>query len=189
MLTEMLIPTFTQMLRAQAGWLDKAAAQQRDAGEDPETLLRRRLAPDMFPLAAQIRFACFEAVQATYRLQGQALPQAVADLRREGWETVDRPGTLAEALARNAEALARLDSLLAGELDDGAAMMIELALPNGMIFDFTGVSYARDWALPQFYFHLDMAYAILRGQGIALGKADYVGHALAQMRPGTMPHA
>jgi hypothetical protein len=56
-----------------------------------------------------------------------------------------------------------------------------------MIFDLTGEQYARDWALAQFYFHLNTAYAILRNQKIELGKADYVPHMFAYLRPGTMP--
>ena len=61
------------------------------------------------------------------------------------------------------------------------------ALPAGMVFDLTAEQYARDWALPQFYFHLMIAYAILRAEGVDLGKADYVAHMFAYLRPGTMP--
>lgn len=61
-----------------------------------------------------------------------------------------------------------------------------LELPNGMIFDMTGEEYVRDWAVPQFYFHLNAAYAILRSHKIDLGKADYVQHMFAYLRPGSM---
>lgn len=61
------------------------------------------------------------------------------------------------------------------------------ALPAGMIFDLTAEQYVRDWALPQFYFHVMTAYAILRSEGVDLGKADYVAHMLPYLRPGTMP--
>ena len=67
--------------------------------------------------------------------------------------------------------------------------MIAHALPNGMILDLTAEQYARDWALPQFYFHLMTAYAILRANGVDLGKADYVAHLFPTIRPGTMPTA
>ncbi len=60
-------------------------------------------------------------------------------------------------------------------------------IPNGMIFDLTAEQYARDWALPQFYFHVMAAYAILRNQGVDLGKADYVAHMFQYIRPETMP--
>ena len=61
------------------------------------------------------------------------------------------------------------------------------ALPMGMIFDLTAEQYVRDWALPQFYFYVMTAYAILRAAGIDLGKADFVAHMFAYLRPGTMP--
>ena len=57
------------------------------------------------------------------------------------------------------------------------------SLPMGMIFDLTAEQFARDWALPQFYFHVMTAYAILRAQGVELGKADYVAHMFAFLRP------
>ena len=57
------------------------------------------------------------------------------------------------------------------------------ALPIGMTFDLTAEQYARDWALPQFYFHVMTAYAFLRAQGVELGKADYVTHMFAYLRP------
>jgi hypothetical protein len=56
-----------------------------------------------------------------------------------------------------------------------------------MIFDMTGEQYARDWSLPQFYFRLNIAYAILRNHGIELGKADFVSHMLTYLRPGSIP--
>lgn len=58
-----------------------------------------------------------------------------------------------------------------------------------MVFDLTTEQYSRDWALGQFYFHVMIAYAILRAQGVSLGKADYVPHMFAYLRPGTMPLA
>lgn len=63
-----------------------------------------------------------------------------------------------------------------------ASAPIAHALPNGMVLDLTAGQYARDWALPQFYFHVVTAYSILRAQGIALGKADYVAHMVACFR-------
>ncbi len=57
------------------------------------------------------------------------------------------------------------------------------ALPQGMVFDLTAEQYVRDWALPQFYFHVMIAYAILRAQAVALGKPDYVAHMFSYLRP------
>lgn len=182
-LTTLLVPTYSQMLRALSGWLDKAEKQVDDA----ENLLSVRLAPDMFPLATQVRFSCFQAQEATYRLRGEPLPESLLALVQEGQNAGGAPGSLADAKSRIQETLTFLESLEPNTLDGGAARSIALDLPNGMIFDMTGEQYARDWALPQFYFHLNTAYAILRNQSVELGKADYVAHALAYLRPETVP--
>jgi hypothetical protein len=76
-----------------------------------------------------------------------------------------------------------------GELDSAAREPLEHELPNGMVFDMTGEQYVRDWALPQVAFHQMIAYAILRQSGVPLGKADYVPHMFAYLRPGTAPAA
>jgi len=68
-------------------------------------------------------------------------------------------------------------------LDAGGDLAITIELPGGMTFDMAGEQYARDWALPQFYFHVVTAYAILRQQGVAIGKAEYVPHMFAYLRP------
>lgn len=184
-LTTLLVPTYRQMLRALSAWLYKAEALRE--GSDGEAILSARLAPDMFPLSTQVRFACLQAQEAIHRLRGEALPDALDQLAQEGRDAGERPGTIAEAQARIAEALSALEGLEPDALDAGADRQIALELPTGMIFDLTGEQYARDWALPQFNFHLMAAYAILRNQGVDLGKADYVSHMFGYLRPGTMP--
>lgn len=186
-LTDLLVPTFVQMLRAMSAWLDKGAAHATARGDAPDALLSRRLAPDMYPLAAQVRFPCFQAQEAVRRLRGEPVPAALAEVRREGWEAGKRPGSLADAEARIAEALSLLGGVGSGELDAGADRPVALELPNGMAFDLTGAQYARDWALPQFHFHASIAYAILRHDGVALGKADLVPHMFGYLRPGSGP--
>lgn len=184
-LTDLLVPTYRQMLGTLSRWLDKAESQPPAGGAD--ALLAARLAPDMFPLSTQIRFACVQAWEGVYRLQRRDFPASLAELLDEGRAAGERPGTIAEARARVAETLAMLDSLAAEALDADPNTPIAHALPNGMIFDLTPEQYARDWALPQFYFHLMTAYSILRAEGVALGKADYVAHMFGHLRPGTVP--
>lgn len=184
-LTMLIVPTYVQMLTTLSGWLDKAQAQLPSA--DAEALLSARLAPDMFPLATQIRFACVQAHEAAHRLQDKAFPAALEDLLNEGRTAGERPGSIADAKARIGEAVAMLKALPADALDRADDAPIEHALPNGIILDLTAIEYARDWTLPQFYFHVMTAYAILRAQGVALGKADYVAHMFGHIRPGTMP--
>ena len=181
-LTDLLIPTYRNMLRTLRGLLDKAEAQ---LGADAAgALLSARLAPDMFPLATQVRFACVQAQEAPLRLLGEPL-DAIQPLLDEGRNAGDNPGTLTEARARIDEALAFLDTLPADALDQVPAdQPIELTLPMGLTFDLTRDQFARDWALGQFYFHVMAAYAILRANGVAIGKADYVPHMFAYVRPG-----
>jgi len=184
-LTNLLVPTYRQMLNTLSGWLDKAEAQM--PGGRAEALLSARLAPDMFPLSTQIRFACVQAWEGVFRLGRQGFPASVDALLNEGRNAGEQPGSIADARARIGETVALLDGLAPAALDADPEGPLAHALPNGMVFDLTPEQYARDWALPQFYFHLMIAYAILRREGVELGKADYVAHMFAYLRPGTMP--
>jgi hypothetical protein len=179
-LPELLIPTYVQMLGALSAWLAKAEAQM--PGEaDP--LMAARLAPDMFPLSTQVRFACVQAHEGVSRLRGQPLPDAVAVLLDEGRNASERPGSIADARARIGETLRAVEAARAGMPDIDPAAPMAHALPQGMVFDLTVEQYVRDWALPQFYFHTMAAYSILRSRGLELGKADYVAHMFAYLRP------
>ena len=92
-----------------------------------------------------------------------------------------------EALARIDETVALVEALASEAIDVDPQTPIAHALPQGMIFDLTAEQYVRDWAIPQFYFHVMAAYAILRSKGVELGKVDYVSHMLGYLRPGTVP--
>ena len=184
-LIDVLVPTYVQMLKALATWLDKAEAQMPEGGA--EALLSARLAPDMFPLSTQIRFACVQAQEGVFRLEGQSFPPSVEILLNEGRNAAQRPGSIAEAKARIGETVALVETAASKALDVDPETPIAHALPMGMVFDLTAEQYARDWALPQFYFHVMISYAILRSEGVDLGKADFVAHMFAYLRPGTMP--
>lgn len=184
-LTKLLVATYTQMLKALSGWLKKAQTQMPDA--DAEALLSARLAPDMFPLSTQVRFACVQAQEAVFRLKGEAFPQSLGKLLDEGRNAGELPGSLADAQARIDETIALLDGLAPDALDAASDRPIAHQLPTGMIFDLTAEQYARDWTLGQFYFHLITAYAILRSKKVELGKADYIPHMFAYLRTDTMP--
>ncbi len=181
-LTDLLIPTYRNMLCTLRGLLDKAEAQL--GADGAEALLSARLAPDMFPLATQVRFACVQAQEGPLRLLGESL-DAIQPVLDEGRNGSEHPGTLAAARARIDEAFAFLDTLPADALDQAPAdQPIALTLPMGLTFDLTREQFARDWALGQFYFHVMAAYAILRAEGVAIGKADYVPHMFAYVRQG-----
>lgn len=184
-LTTLLVPTYVQMLEALSRWLTKAQAQL--PGDAADALLTARLAPDMFPLATQIRFACVQAQEGLYRLRGEEFPPQLTDLLDEGRNAGDHPGTMADAQARLAETIALVNALAADMATDDPHRPIAHALPIGLVFDLSADQYARDWAIPQFYFHVMTAYALLRQAGVELGKADYVAHMLPFARPGTLP--
>lgn len=184
-LSNLLFPTYVQMLQRVSGWLGKAQAQfPEDAAA---ALLSARLAPDMFPLATQIRFACAQAQEGVFRLKGEPFPPGVEILLEEGRNAGLHPGTIATAKARLDETIALVEAAASDSIDEDPTRPIAHALPAGLIFDLTAEHYVRDWALPQFYFHVMAAYAILRSQGVDLGKADYAAHMFAYLRPGTMP--
>jgi hypothetical protein len=180
-LTDLLVPTYRNMLQTLKGLLDKAEAQL--GADKAEALLSARLAPDMFPLATQIRFAAVQAYDGPRRLSGDPRPPAMEDTLNEGRNAGEHPGTLAEARARIDQALAYLETLAPDALDPaqpGELMVLDLEM--GLTFDLTKEQFARDWALGQFYFHVMAAYAILRKEGVEIGKADYVPHMFAYLR-------
>ncbi|MEM7777075.1 MAG: DUF1993 domain-containing protein [Pseudomonadota bacterium] len=184
-LTQLLIPAYTQMLKALSAWFEKA---ERQFSEDEiEALLSRRLADDMYPLSTQVRFVCLQAQEVVYRLKGEPMPDTLDALAKEGQMAGEQPGTISDARARIDETLSLLGSLPSDALDSGADQSVTISLPTGLKFDMTGEQYVRDWALPQFYFHLVTAYAIFRNQDVAIGKPDYVLHMFAYARPGTIP--
>ena len=162
---DLLLATYDNMLGSLDGWLARA-------GNDPrgDALLGETLAEDMFPLARQIRFCCNLPGEAMNATSGVAFGSSDID-----------DETLAAARERVAAARALVAGWREVALNDDDAPVI-LTLASGMTFDLDTAGYARDWALPQFYFHLTTAYAILRAAGIALGKVDYVGYMLAHMR-------
>ncbi|MBO9706941.1 MAG: DUF1993 domain-containing protein [Caulobacter sp.] len=177
-LYDLAVPTFTQMLRALSGQLDRAEAFCAERGLEPSAVIDARLAPDMFPLSAQVRFACFQAGDAVARLAG-----------REPLEHAEVAPGFAPLKARIAETLAALEATPPQAFDGAESRAVALVMPNGIVFDMTGEQFLRDWSLAQFYFHLVTAYAVMRQAGVALGKPDYVPHALAFVRPGTFPGA
>lgn len=184
--TKLLIPTYVQMLKALSSWLEKAGK----TGPDADKLVHERLAPDMFPLASQVRFCCLQAHEGVHRMRGEALPPEVQQLGREARQPASPDEKLSNLRALVARTVEWLGTQSPDALDAGAAQPVSITLPMGITFDIPeGEKYARDWALPQFYFHLVTAYSILRSRGLELGKADYVAHMFGYLRPGTMPKA
>lgn len=154
------------------GTLDHLVAKA-EAHEKGEALLQARLAEDMFPLHTQIRFTIDQIVTALKRLGSLELVSDDSDI-----------ASFAEAHARIAAARAMVaDTDPASWPASGD--VVEFTLPNGMAFAMQAHEYCRDWATPQVYFHLTAAYAILRAEGLAVGKVDYVGYMMRYMKQPT----
>lgn len=178
MLYDLTVPAYKNGLRALSGELSRALAWGTDNDIGELQFAVARLAPDMFPLAAQIRFTCVQALQPLARLAGVDVPEFAED-------ATDFAGMQEQIAA----ALAFLETVDPSALGDAIDRTVSFPLPNGMIFDMSAFDYVRDWAQPQFYFHRTAAYAILRHMGVPLGKADYVSYMMRYLRPGTAPAA
>jgi uncharacterized protein len=157
------IPVITHGLNNLSALLDKAAAHAAAKKFDSVVLAQARLFPDMHPLARQVQIACDTAKGAAARLAGIEVP------KHEDTET-----TLAELKARIAKTVDFLKSVSAAQLKDAESRAIEIKFPNGS-WKFTGIGYLNDFVLPNFYFHVSMAYALLRKNGVEIGKSDFLG--------------
>lgn len=177
-LYDLSVPAYANGLSALSGQLDKALAWGAENGVGELQFVAARLAPDMFPLASQVRFTCAQAMQPATRLGAAGAPVFADDA-----------SDFAGLQNQIATTLAWLDTVDAATFDGDPGRPVGFDLPNGMAFDMTALTYVRDWAQPQYYFHLVAAYSILRHMGVPLGKADYVSYMMSYLRPGTAPTA
>jgi hypothetical protein len=158
------VPVFQQMLRSLDGLLSKAEAQAEAGKFDESAFLQARLFPDMFPLLRQVQIAADFAKSVSARLAGEEPPS---------YE--DNETSFVELHAR----IARTQAYIAG-LDPAkfeGAQKREIVLRPGTPKErrFNGQAYLLHYGLPQFFFHVTTAYALLRHNGVAVGKLDYMG--------------
>jgi len=151
-----------KLLRNLDGWLEKAVAHATAKGFDPGVLLQSRLAPDMFPLLRQIQSACDQAKYAAARAAGKEPPS-----HPDTEQTVD------DARKRIAKVVSYLDELKEADFKGVEARVIRLPRWEGK--SMTATDYFVEHAIPNFFFHVTMAYAILRHNGVEVGKRDYLG--------------
>ena len=157
------ITGFSQSLRNLSAILDLAKTHAETHNFDLGNLLSARLYPDMLTCTRQVQIATDFAKGAAARLAGIAVPQ---------WE--DTEITADELQARIRKALDFLGTFQASQFADAATRAIELKTPVG-IFNFTGQTFLLHWAVPNFYFHYTTAYNLLRHNGVAVGKFDFLG--------------
>ena len=162
-LYDLTVPPFTRGLRALDGLLDKAVVHAEATGVDPNSYLALRIIDDMNPFSKQVQTACDSPKLCLARLSGVAAP--VND---------DSETTIAELKARIASTLAWLASVPREAVDGQEQKEVILTFPGGEM-KFRGQQYVTGFAVPNFYFHVTTAYALLRGAGVPIGKRDYMG--------------
>lgn len=167
------VPVFLKTLTALRAVLVKAEHFAKEQGTGEEELLTAQLAPDMFPLLRQVQIACDNAKGATARLAGVTAPA------HEDNET-----TFAALCARIDKTIAFVEGIAKSSFDNAETR--EIVLPYFPDRYLTGFDYAREYAVPNFFFHVVIAYAILREKGLDLGKADFIGSLPFHDAPGRM---
>ncbi len=158
------VPVFRQMLGNLAHLLSKAEAHAEAKGFDPDVLLQSRLAPDMFPLLKQVQIASDFAKGVSGRL---------ADVEVPSFEDNER--SFAELHQRIARTLAFIDGLQEALFEGSEEREIVLRPGTPKERRFGGQDYLLHYGLPQFYFHVTTTYALLRHNGVEVGKKDYMG--------------
>ena len=158
------VPVFKQMLGGLSSILTKADAYAVARKIEPNALLQARLFPDMFPLLRQVQVACDFAKSVSARLAGVEVPSFP-----------DTEQSFADLQARIATTLAFIDGLTPQQYEGSDAREIVTQAGTPKEKRFTGQSYLLNYGLPHFFFHVTTAYAILRHNGVEVGKKDYVG--------------
>jgi hypothetical protein len=157
------VPVFRQMLNSLSAILDKAEAHAAGRKIDPAALLQARLYPDMFPLTRQVQIAADFAKGSCARLAGVEVPR---------YEDTEQG--FGELKQRIAKTLAFIDGLPREAIEHSEERDIVLTVA-GQQMQFKGQEYLLHWTLCNFYFHATTAYAILRHNGVELGKRDFIG--------------
>jgi hypothetical protein len=161
----MYTQTFAQMTKGLGQlnkWLDAAAEYAKTKNVDPNVFASQRLALDQFPLTRQVQICCDTAKLAASYLSGKAAPTHA-----------DNEQTLEELKTRVQSTIAYLETLGAVDFNDAATRVVSQPRWKGEWM--TGEDYLIQHAIPNFFFHLTTAYAILRHNGVNLGKRDYLG--------------
>ena len=158
------VPVFRQMLGSLGALLEKAEAHATARKIEPDALLQARLYPDMFPLVRQVQVACDFARGVCARLAGAEVP---------AYEDQER--SFEELRGLVAKSLGFIESLEPSRFDAAATREIVTRPGTPKEKRFSGQAYLLSYGLPQFFFHHATAYALLRHNGVEIGKRDYMG--------------
>lgn len=157
------IPAFIRTLNNMAAILTKAEAHATAKKIDAAVFINARLAPDMFPLSRQIQIATDGVKGCAARLAGMEIPSYA-----------DTETTFAELQERIAKTVKFLQSVTAAQIDGSEEKAIAIKGKRERHFN-AGLDYLLSFVVPNFYFHITAAYAILRHNGVEVGKMDYLG--------------
>ena len=157
------VPAFTRGLASLKTVLTKGAAHAAAKKIDESVFLNARLFPDMLPLARQVHIATDFARGTVARLAGSEPPK---------WE--DNETTFAELIARVERTIDAVKAFTPAQIDGSEARPVTRPV-RGEPKTFTGINYLLQYSLPNFYFHVTTAYAILRSNGVEVGKGDFIG--------------
>ena len=161
----MSVDVFTRALGNLSAFLEKGQAHATQRKFEPAVLLASRLAPDMLPLTRQVQLAGDISKNSVARLAAQEPPRFP-----------DTETSFEELHARLARTLDYLKGVPASALE--GAETRDIKLPSGdRTLEFKGLDYLQHWAIPNVFFHVTTAYAILRHNGVELGKRDFLGGA------------
>jgi hypothetical protein len=157
------IPYLKRFLKVLSTLLSKAEAHCTERKIEPDALLTFRLYPDMLPFTRQVQIAADFAKGCAARLAGQPVPSFPDDEK-----------TFAELQARIAKTVAFIDSITPDQFAGAAERQVTIKM-GGKDTTMPGAEYVSGFVLPNFYFHITTAYNILRHNGVALGKGDFMG--------------
>jgi uncharacterized protein len=158
------VDLFTQSLANLSALLEKGLAHATARKFDPSVLLNSRLAPDMFPLTRQVQIACDLAKNSCARVAGLEPPRFE-----------DNEKTIEELRARIARTIDYLKGIPASAFEGAEDRDLKIPAGPDKFLDFKGLDFIKSWAIPNVFFHITAAYAILRHNGVDIGKRDFLG--------------
>ena len=158
------LAVFSHMLSNLDKIFTKAEADCEARKIDPQVFVNGRLAPDMLPLTRQVQIMTDQVKGGASRLAGKEPPK---------W--ADEEKTFADLHARIKKAIDHVKTFKPADFEGAETRTIELKFPNAT-FTFTGKDYFLAFVIPNFYFHYTTAYAILRHNGVQIGKGDFLGN-------------
>lgn len=156
-------PVFKKMLGNLSFFLDKAQAHADAKKFDSANFVGMRLSPDMLPFSKQIQIACDAAKIGLSRISGVEAPKFE-----------DTEVTIADLKARIDKTVAYIDTVPATSIDGTEDKDITFPVGRDASRTMKGEAYLKHWVLPNMFFHVSMAYALLRQGGVELGKGDYL---------------